>query len=126
MVKLVSADGGEFELSLDAAMHSQLIRNTFNRGEDDEDDDDDDALAHSAATSPDGGSSSRNNNNNNSGSEGLLLLQQQPIELLRVGKRCLEKVVDFLKHYHDEPLHDIPTPLQGSTFEEVGVHYVCK
>jgi Skp1 family, tetramerisation domain len=43
----------------------------------------------------------------------------EPIQLLRVGKRALEKVVDFLKHHHEEPLQEIPNPLRHGTFDEV-------
>ena len=41
------------------------------------------------------------------------------IDVLRVKGDCLEKVVDFLKHYHEEPMKEIPTPLGGSSFNEV-------
>ena len=41
------------------------------------------------------------------------------IEIPRVKGDCLAKVVDFLKHYHEEPMKEIPTPLGGSSFNEV-------
>lgn len=41
------------------------------------------------------------------------------IDVPRVKGDCLEKVVDFLKHYSEEPMKEIPTPLGGSTFDEV-------
>ena len=41
------------------------------------------------------------------------------IEIQRVNSDCLEKVVEFLKHYAEEPMKDIPTPLGGSSFNEV-------
>lgn len=41
------------------------------------------------------------------------------IEITRVKGDCLEKVVDFMKHYHEEKMKEIPTPLGGSTFNEV-------
>ena len=41
------------------------------------------------------------------------------IEITRVKGDCLEKVVDFMKHYHQEKMKEIPTPLGGSTFNEV-------
>ena len=41
------------------------------------------------------------------------------VEILRVSSDCLEKVVDFLKHYKEEKMKDIPTPLGGSSFNEV-------
>ena len=37
----------------------------------------------------------------------------------RVGSECLRKVVDFMKHYAVEKMKEIPTPLGGSTFNEV-------
>jgi Skp1 family, tetramerisation domain len=43
----------------------------------------------------------------------------EPIELLRVGQRALEKIVAFLKHHHEEPLIAIPDPLPHATFDEV-------
>ena len=42
-----------------------------------------------------------------------------PIEILRVSSDCLEKVVEFLKHYKEENMKEIPTPLGGSSFNEV-------
>ena len=41
------------------------------------------------------------------------------IEILRVSSECLQKVVEFLKHYHEEKMKEIPTPLGGSSFNEV-------
>ncbi len=41
------------------------------------------------------------------------------IEIGRVNSTCLEKVVDFMKHYAVEKMKEIPTPLGGSTFNEV-------
>jgi S-phase kinase-associated protein 1 len=41
------------------------------------------------------------------------------IEIARVNSDCLEKVVEFMKHYDEEKMKDIPTPLGGSTFNEV-------
>ena len=43
----------------------------------------------------------------------------EPIDLLRVGSRALEKVVAFLIHHHEEPMKEIPTPLQHNSFNEV-------
>ncbi len=41
------------------------------------------------------------------------------IEIGRVKGDCLEKVVDFMNHYHQETMKAIPTPLGGNTFNEV-------
>jgi hypothetical protein len=41
------------------------------------------------------------------------------IDIARVNSDCLEKVVDFMKHYAEEEMKEIPTPLGGSSFEEV-------
>lgn len=41
------------------------------------------------------------------------------IHITRVGSPCLEKVVEFMKHYDEEEMKEIPTPLGGATFNEV-------
>ena len=41
------------------------------------------------------------------------------IEITRVKGPCLAKVVDFMKHYKGEKMKTIPTPLGGSSFNEV-------
>lgn len=41
------------------------------------------------------------------------------IEIARVKGPCLSKVVDFMNHHHDEKMNEIPTPLGGSSFNEV-------
>jgi Skp1 family, tetramerisation domain len=41
------------------------------------------------------------------------------IDVPRVKGDCLAKVVDFMKHYKEEPMKEIPTPLGGSSFNEV-------
>jgi hypothetical protein len=46
------------------------------------------------------------------------------IDVPRVKGDCLEKVVDFLKHYEEEPMKEIPTPLGGSTFNEVRTSFI--
>lgn len=43
------------------------------------------------------------------------------LSILRVKKDCLQKVVDYMKHYKEEPMRDILTPLGGNTFDEVGL-----
>ena len=40
------------------------------------------------------------------------------IDIVRVASPCLEKVVEFMKHYDEEKMKEIPTPLGGSTFNE--------
>jgi hypothetical protein len=45
--------------------------------------------------------------------------EDEIIEILRVGSECLEKVVAFLVHYKEEKMKEIPTPLGGSSFNEV-------
>jgi hypothetical protein len=41
------------------------------------------------------------------------------IHIARVRSPCLEKVVEFMKHYDQEKMKEIPTPLGGATFNEV-------
>merc|ERR1712150_49771 len=41
------------------------------------------------------------------------------IEIARVKSPCLAKVVEFMKHYDEEKMKEIPTPLGGATFNEV-------
>lgn len=41
------------------------------------------------------------------------------IDIARVKGSCLAKVVDFVKHHHIEKMKEIPTPLGGSSFNEV-------
>lgn len=41
------------------------------------------------------------------------------IEISRVNSECLEKVVNFMKHYAVEKMKEVPTPLGVSTFNEV-------
>ena len=43
----------------------------------------------------------------------------ETFDILRVRGECLEKVVEFLKHYVEEPMREIPMPLGGSTMDEV-------
>jgi hypothetical protein len=54
-----------------------------------------------------------------------------PVDLDRVGKIGLEKVVAFLNHYATEPMGKIPEPMEAVTFEEVGTFaldecYTCR
>lgn len=46
-------------------------------------------------------------------------IEKVEIPVLRVKGDCLEKVVDFMVHYHEEKMKDIPTPLGGNSFNEV-------
>ena len=41
----------------------------------------------------------------------------EDVQILKVESRCLEKVVEFLNHYHKEELAEIKTPLEDNTFE---------
>ena len=43
----------------------------------------------------------------------------EDVEIVKVDTPCLEKVVEFLKHYHEEPLVEIKTPLEDNTFDGV-------
>lgn len=89
MIKLKSAqdENGEskvFEISLAAAILSDLV--TDAAGDDDDDDNDSKPLE---------------------------------IDITRVKGPCLAKVVDFMKHHHEDKMKAIPTPLGGSSFNEV-------
>lgn len=41
------------------------------------------------------------------------------VPIIKVESECLKKVVEFLKHYEQEPLNEIKTPLEDNTFEGV-------
>ena len=41
------------------------------------------------------------------------------VPIIKVETECLKKVVEFLKHYEQEPLNEIKTPLEDNTFEGV-------
>ena len=41
------------------------------------------------------------------------------IDVPRVKGECLSKVVDFLKHHHEEEMNGIPKYLDGLSFKEV-------
>jgi len=45
--------------------------------------------------------------------------EPEDVEIVKVDTRCLEKVVEFLKHYDSEPLEEIKTPLEENTFDGV-------
>jgi hypothetical protein len=101
MIKLISAEdeSGEsqvFEISLAAAGLSVLVVDAAGDVEEDDDDDDDNG---------------RN---------------RPPLEIniSRVKGPCLAKVVDFMKHHHTDKMKAIPTPLGGSSFNEVSFLFV--
>ena len=103
MIKLISAEDdstGEsqvFEISLAAAGLSVLVVDAAGDVEDDDDDDDDD--------------NARN---------------KPPLEIniSRVKGPCLAKVVDFMNHHHTDKMKAIPTPLGGSSFNEVSLFFL--
>ena len=90
MVTLMSSDREEeFKVPIEAAMISDLVRNSLPGGDDDDDDDAVDV-------------------------EGPLV-----VDIMRVKKDCLAKVVDFMQRYVRDPMIEIATPLNGDTFEQV-------
>ena len=103
MIKLISAEDdstGEsqvFEISLAAAGLSVLVVDAAGDVEDDDDDDDDE--------------NARN---------------KPPLEIniSRVKGPCLAKVVDFMNHHHTDKMKAIPTPLGGSSFNEVSLFFL--
>jgi hypothetical protein len=91
MVTLMSSDREEeFKVPIEAAMISDLVRNSLPGGDDD---DDEDEVVDS---------------------EGPLV-----VDIMRVKKDCLAKVVDFMQQYVRDPMIEISTPLNGDTFEQV-------
>ena len=43
----------------------------------------------------------------------------EPVHVLRVNGDCLEKVVEFLIHYAEDPFPEIRKPLVGNSLNEV-------
>jgi len=43
------------------------------------------------------------------------------IAVLRVSGETLAKVVEYMKHYAEQTMKEIPTPLGGSSFNEVRI-----
>jgi S-phase kinase-associated protein 1 len=43
----------------------------------------------------------------------------EDVDIIKVDSSCLQKVVEFLKHYDEEPLTEIKTPLEENTFDGV-------
>ena len=48
------------------------------------------------------------------------IVGSKTVDLLRVRGEALQRVVDFLNHYHTQPMREIPTPLGSHSFDEVG------
>jgi len=90
-IHLKSWDGQIYEISRSAAELSGLIQDSLPEQDDEDDDDDGDDRMET----------------------------NEPIELIRVGGQCLGKVVEFLNHYDQEKLEEIPCPIVGHKFEEV-------
>ena len=94
MIKLRSMpdENGEtqvFEIPYAAAMISDLVKDAIGDNEDEDDDDDEEETT------------------------------VREVEVPRVKGPCLAKAVDFMKHHHIEKMKEIPTPLGGSSFNEV-------
>jgi hypothetical protein len=109
LLTLISCDDREYQISKAAAIHSVLIKDSLGLDDDSshtDDLDDDDCY-------------------DNDESNNFVKEQQQqqskyePLNVLRVKGKCLEKVVEFLTHYSIEPMDDIPRLLDGNSFEEV-------
>jgi len=45
--------------------------------------------------------------------------EPREVKIPKVASRCLEKVVAFLKHYREEPMDVIKTPLEENEFSKV-------
>jgi hypothetical protein len=50
---------------------------------------------------------------------GATTAEFKKVDLIRVSGDCLAKVVEFMQHYDEDPMKDIPTPLGGTSFDEV-------
>eukprot|EP00529_Nitzschia_sp_RCC80_P036447 CAMPEP_0113482240 /NCGR_PEP_ID=MMETSP0014_2-20120614/22817_1 /TAXON_ID=2857 /ORGANISM="Nitzschia sp." /LENGTH=191 /DNA_ID=CAMNT_0000375751 /DNA_START=120 /DNA_END=695 /DNA_ORIENTATION=+ /assembly_acc=CAM_ASM_000159 len=86
-----------YELPYKAAELSEFLKDAAGDSIEEEEDDDDD-----------------DDNNNNKSNDKMVT-----VEVSRVRGKCLGKVVEFLCHYAEEPMKEIPTPLGGSSFNEV-------
>lgn len=89
MVILVSEEEEEFPLPWKAAIQSDLVRHAVTDGDDEDDDPGDD------------------------------IKEIEPIKMIRVNSPCLKKVVEFLMHHSEDPMHEIAHPLPADTFEQV-------
>lgn len=92
-VTLISSDGPQFDLTVEAAKLSVMISNTLDLKGHDEDDDDDE--------------------------DDSLPANMEPLQLNNIPGETLEKIVEYLKHYVDDPMPEIPQPLPYETFAEV-------
>ncbi|GAX14544.1 hypothetical protein FisN_6Lh321 [Fistulifera solaris] len=89
-VTLISSDKQEFKLSAEAVKLARMVASSLNLIQEDDDGDEDDTAA-----------------------------ELDPLELSRVEGSVLAKVVEYLSHYLEEPMKEIPQPLGGTTFNEV-------
>jgi hypothetical protein len=89
VVTLESKEGQRFELLFEAAIQSELLRDTL-QVQDEPDEDADETPSVDA-----------------------------PLRLERVNGACLKKIVDFLKYHHTTPLKEIEHPLPADTFDLV-------
>lgn len=93
VVLLVSSDGRNFELSLEAAKDSGMVREALNLNEDGEFENEEDHQ------------------------QGVV---KKKVDCIRVQSVILEKIVAFLKHNQTERMKDIPLQLPTpAVFEEV-------
>mmetsp|Transcript_5758 Transcript_5758/g.7561 ORF Transcript_5758/g.7561 Transcript_5758/m.7561 type:complete len:187 (-) Transcript_5758:147-707(-) len=92
MVTLVSLDDHKFTLPEKAAALSEMVSHALNLSDDAEEDE--------AEENEDGDAAPKT------------------VELLKVTSRCLEKVVEFMKHHYEEKMNEIPMPLPGNNFDE--------
>ena len=88
-VILVSEDEEQFSLPWKAAIQSELIRLAVT--DDDEEDEED-----------------------NTADEHI-----EPIKMHRISSPCLKKVVEFLVHHSEDPMHEIRHPLPADSFNQV-------
>mmetsp|Transcript_8105 Transcript_8105/g.14819 ORF Transcript_8105/g.14819 Transcript_8105/m.14819 type:complete len:187 (-) Transcript_8105:514-1074(-) len=44
-------------------------------------------------------------------------VDERTVQIPKVEEECLSKVVEYLKHYQEEPMEEIKTPLEENTFE---------
>lgn len=99
-VTLVSLDDHRYTLPVEAAALSEMVSNALGLGDDADGDDDDDEDEENQDTTP------------------------KSVDLLKVTSRCLEKVVEFMKHHQQEKMNEIPMPLPGNNFDEVSVIFL--
>jgi len=92
LVNVQSADGAIFSLPIAAASLSFLIKDALPEHPDEDEEDEEDEGAETEVPT---------------------------VELMRVSSECLAKVVEWMNHYHVEPMHEIPCPLGHNSFDEV-------